>query len=314
MAGLSTAGVRALCLRLGAGAASTGLVDAAGLAGGSAGSLRRAHRGEDAGPQILQLFAAEAGILGRAVRRAGELGFQGVELNLGCPAGPVVERGCGSALLGHWDTVRSLLDALATAGLPAGVKCRSGRRPGDEDFLILHGLAAERGLDWYCLHPRSLAGAYHEPPDWSLVDRLPRTGPRLWAVGDLCDAPAARAALERHPALEAVLIGRAALSAPWIFALCQGRPAPEPAEQAAHLTELLTALASDLDWQEGRRILPGLLRHFGLPAGEDAQFRLADRRRSGQWQALLLERLQAGPLPVMRDNPFLKQGASPSPR
>jgi tRNA-dihydrouridine synthase B len=307
MAGLSTAGVRALCLELGAGAASTGLVDAEGLRRGSPGSLRRASTLPHPRPQILQLFAARVEDLAPAVARAAELGFQGVELNLGCPAGPIVGRGCGAALMGRWPELRGLLAALrAATELPAGLKCRSGRRPGDGEYLVVHELAAEAGLDWFCLHPRSVAGGYDEPPDWNLLELLPADGPRLWAVGGLGDAAEARAALAAHPALEAVLIGRAALGAPWIFAECLGGATPSLAERAGLLARLLHALAADLDWQEARRVLPVLLERFGLPEDEDAQFRLADRRRAAQWRARLEERLAAGPLPALEDNPLLR--------
>lgn len=313
MAGISTAGVRALCLELGAGAAGTGLVDAEGLVKDSPGSLRRAGCDALPRPQILQLFGARPEILARAAGRAAALGFQGVELNLGCPADTIVARGCGSALMGRWDELRELLREFRRgAELPAGVKCRSGRRPGDGECLVLHELAAEAGLDWFCLHPRSLAGAYREPPDWSLLERLPAGGPRLWAVGDLRSAAEARAALAAHPALEAVQIGRAAIIAPWIFRECLGAPVPDGPERATLLARLLQALAFDLDWQEGRRILPALLEHLGLPGGAEAQFRLADRRRLPEWSARIEERLAAGPLPVLEGNPFLRQeGQSP---
>ncbi len=307
MAGFTTSGVRRLLLGQGAGAASTGLVDAEGLARQSPGSLRRAAREAAPGPQILQLFANQPEILGQAAALAAPLGFQGVELNLGCPAAPLVARGCGGALLGRWPELRALLKVLREASpLPAGIKCRSGQLPGDGQFLILHELAAEAGLDWFCLHPRSLSGAYVEQPDWSLVDRLPAGGPRLWAVGDLRTAAEARAALAAHPGLEAVLIGRAALTLPWIFRLCRGEVAPAPREGAALLAALLRSLVADLDWQEARRLLPGLLGHLGLPADEAAAFRLADRRRLPEWIDLLERQLIAGPPPAITGNPFLR--------
>lgn len=306
MAGISTAGMRSLCLEQGAGSASTGLVDAQGLARRSPGSLRRAHRGEGLGPQILQLFAPDAESLAPALTVAHELGFQGVELNLGCPAGPIVARGCGSALLGKWQVLRPMLARLAACGLPAGVKCRSGRRSGDGAFLHLHELVAEAGLDWFCLHPRSLEGAYHEVVDWSLVDLLPAGGPRLWAGGDLRSATEARDTLERHPGLEAVVLGRAAIAAPWIFATCLGAPEPDAQVRAHLLARLLRALAGDLDLEEGRRILPGLAKLLGLPPGDDIQLRLADRRRQDEWERLLVARLRDGLLPTLDENPFLR--------
>jgi tRNA-dihydrouridine synthase len=307
MAGFTTAGVRRLLLEQGAGAASTGLVDAEGLERGSPGSLRRASREAAPGPQILQLFTNQAESLQRAAACAGELGYDGVELNLGCPASPLLARGCGGALLGRWPELRVLLKALCEASdLPAGIKCRSGQVPGDGHFLILHELAAEAGLDWFCLHPRSLAGGYEECPDWGLFDQLPPGGPRLWAVGELRSAAQARAALAAHPTLEAVLIGRAALTEPWIFGQCLGREEPTLRAKAELLAELLRAQVSDLDWQEARRVVPGFLKQLGLPGDEDTAFRLADRRRLPALIELLEEQLAAGSPPPIAGNPFLR--------
>jgi len=308
MAGFTTAGVRRLFLHNGAGGASSGLVDAEGLLRGSQGSLRRAAREEAPGPQLLQLFANDSKVLAGAAALAGGLGFQGVELNLGCPATPLLARGCGGALLGRRTEVRGLLEALREGAgeLPAGVKTRSGRLPGDGEFLVVHELAAEAGLDWFCLHPRSLAGGYEEPVDWSLLDSLPTRGPRLWAGGGLHDADAARRTLAAHPRLEAVLIGRAALTMPWIFRQCAGGADPSLAERAGLLTDLLRAQVSDLDWQEARRLTTGWLAQLGLPHGEEEVFRLADRRRRGEWARLLEERLQAGPPAPIHGNPFLR--------
>lgn len=307
MAGFTTSGVRRLLLERGAGAASTGLVDAEGLERDSPGSLRRASCEAAAGPQILQLFANRPESLARAASRAADLGFAGVELNLGCPASPLLARGCGGALLGRWAEVRALFKALREAvDLPVGVKSRSGRVPGDGHFLILHELAAEAGLDWFCLHPRSLAGGYEEAVDWSLLERLPAGGPRLWGVGELRTAQQAQAALAAHPGLDAVLLGRAVLVEPWIFRLCNGESAPDLRERAEWLVALLRAQVADLDWQEARRLVPGLLAQLGISADEDSVFRLADRRRLPQWIQLMEERLAVGPPPRIEGNPFLR--------
>jgi tRNA-dihydrouridine synthase B len=308
MAGFTTAGVRRLFLENGAGGASTGLVDAEGLLRGSPGSQRRANREEAPGPQLLQLFANDPAVLEGAAALARGLGFQGVELNLGCPATPLLARGCGGALLGRREEVRALLAALrhGAGDLPAGVKTRSGRLPGDGEFQVVHALAAEAGLDWFSLHPRSLAGGYEEPVDWSLVDTLPGGGPRLWAGGGLGDADEARAVLAAHPCLEAVLIGRAALTTPWIFRQCRDGAPPPLEERAGLLADLLRAQVTDLDWQEARRLTPGWLAQLGLPHGEEEVFRLADRRRRGEWMERLLERLQAGAPAPIHGNPFLR--------
>jgi tRNA-dihydrouridine synthase B len=308
MAGFTTAGVRRLFLHNGAGGASSGLVDAEGLLRQSPGSLRRAAREDAPGPQFLQLFGNDPAVLAAAAALAQGLGFQGVELNLGCPATPLLARGCGGALLGRREEIRALLGALreGAGDLPAGVKTRSGRMPGDGEFLVVHELATEAGLDWFCLHPRSLAGGYEESVDWTLVDALPARGPRLWAGGGLRGAGDARHRLAAHPGLEAVLIGRSALTTPWIFRLCNGEAEPPLQERAALLADLLRTQVSDLDWQEARKLTPGWMAQLGLPHGEEEVFRLVDRRRRGEWVARLEERLAAGPPAPILGNPFLR--------
>lgn len=305
MAGLTTPGVRALCLELGAGSASTGLVDAEGLAQGNRGSLRRATCEGDGSRQILQLFGRDPETIRRAVAVGLELGFGGVELNLGCPAGPLARRGCGAAQMADAE-LGEQLEALREAAPVCGVKTRSGLVSGDGLAAQVWRQAVRAGLDWFCLHPRTLGQGYDGCADWSQLGELPAAEAgalRLLAVGDILDREGARRRLAEHPRLAGVQVGRAAVLAPWIF-LAEDPPLPE---RARLLAELLRRLAVDSTLEEGTRLLAVLSERLDLGWGEEAQTRLADRRRRPEVEERLLRRLAADPPPRLEGNPFLRR-------
>jgi tRNA-dihydrouridine synthase B len=307
MAGLTTPGVRALCLELGAVAASTGLVDAEGLVRGDAGSHRRARWEGDGRRQVLQIFGLEPATIREAAALAGSLGFGGVELNLGCPAAPLARRGCGVAQLLDprlSDQLGALREGSRSAGLRCGIKTRLGLREGDELVFGAWREAAAAGLDWFCLHPRTMEQGYAGRADWSALERLPGLpgAPELQAVGDIGSAAEARARLAEHPRLAAVLVGRAAITAPWIFC----REEPELSERAGLLAELLRRLACEGGLEEGGAVLEVLDGLLGLGHGAAAQMRLADRRRLPETAATLRRRLAGEPPPRLEGNPFLR--------
>ncbi len=323
MAGISTPGFRGICREFGAGGTSTGLVDAQGLGTGSRGSLKRAlPEGRETSRETLQIFGRDPRIISMAAGRAAELGFAALELNLGCTARPVFARGCGAALLGDLDLVARLLEALREATpLPCGIKCRSGLKRGDRLLPELLGLASAQGLDWVSVHLRSVEQGFDDKADWESLDALAAAGPgdhgspALLAGGDLRDGPAARGKLERHPFLAAVLIGRAAITAPWIFAECgvgsapgageRARP-PDDGERVRVLAEVLRCLSAELDWRESSRILPLLVRHMELDLGDQPQFWIADRNNLAELRERIARRLARSPIEPIRGNPFLR--------
>lgn len=304
MAGLTTPGVRALCLELGAASASTGLVDAEGLVRGSAGSLRRAALEGPGEKQTLQLFGTDPGLIREAAAMAAELGYGGAELNLGCPAGPLARRGCGAAQMAD-PQLDAQIAALREGAARCGVKARSGLEPGDGLHVRVWERACAAGVDWFCLHPRTLGQGYGGRADWSRLDDLPeRPGePALFAVGDVGDAAEGARRLAERPRLAGVQVGRAAILAPWIFLETE----PPLEERAALLAELLRRLASESTLEEGGRLLAVLSDLLGLGHGEAAQTRLADRRRAAETRERLALRLSRGPAPRLEGNPFLRR-------
>ncbi len=308
MSGFSTPGIRRAFLEWGAHQASTGLVDAEGLAKGDAGSLRRASLDPPAAGQILQLFCAKPEPLKAAVDRGLDLGYKAFELNMGCPAAPLMQRGCGGALLARPELWRSLLKTLREATTcPVGVKCRSGLKAGERAFPGLFQVALDMELNWFSLHPRAAEQEYEGRADWSQLDLLDKqAGIEIRAGGDLKSAQEALIARQQRPWLGAILIGRAAMVKPWIFQELAGCK-PSATEKAGMLAEMLRLLAGELDYREGARLLPAYWAMLGLDPRDFSLSRMVDKRTRAQLCAKLEEGLQQGNQQVPEENPFLRQ-------
>jgi tRNA-dihydrouridine synthase B len=305
MAGLTTTGVRSLFFQWGAGAMSTGLLDAEGLAKRRPGSLRRAEASTP--HQIVQFFGNDPKYLALAAASAEERGFAGVELNLGCPAPVVLKRGCGAALMGNPSLVSDLLIALREAtSLPIGLKCRSGLQTEDNSYLAIYDAAVKAKLDWFALHPRSLREGYTATPHWDLLNNLPADGPALITGGSLQTAAQVRHIMNSYPHVQACYIGRPAFTRPWIFEELLGQPTPEIPKMAEHILSILSELASDLDQSEASRILPVLLRLFGLEPSGTPQLDLIQPKVRLEMRDQVENRLNQSPFPEIQGNPFLR--------
>jgi tRNA-dihydrouridine synthase B len=305
MAGLTTSGVRELFYQWGAAATSTGLLDAVGLAEGRAGSLRRARA--TGSNQILQLFGREEKHLCRSVEVAESLGFEGIELNLGCPSPALVKRGCCVALMKEPLRVASLLKAMrAATPLAVGLKCRTGFVQGDELYRPIYDAACESESDWFSLHPRCVREGYEATPHYDILDYLSTDGPALVTGGSLQTPADVLVLKQRFPHLSAVIIGRAAFTRPGFFEELGGKSPLSAQDSAQRVLGLLGELATDLERHEAARILPALMRIFGLTAGSMPQLDLIQPQRRRDLLPQLVTRFSEAVPPEMKGNPFLR--------
>jgi len=169
-------------------------------------------------PVGLQLMGADPAALAETARRAVEAGAPLVDLNFGCPSRGAL-RGCaGSALLEDpaslEQIVRVCVDALGN--VPVTAKIRAG---GEDDARLeeLARAAQAGGASLLTLHCRTRAEGYGDCADWR---RIART------VAAVSIPVCGNGGVERHEDLEKmraetgchlVMVGRAALSDPWVF-------------------------------------------------------------------------------------------------
>lgn len=148
-------------------------------------------------------------------RRLADLGYQEINLNLGCPARTVVTRGKGSGLLDHRPQLEALLDEIfAQSPLPISIKTRLGVTDADE-FPALLDLYRCYPLSELIVHARVQRDQYTGPVHWDAFRLALEDAP--WPVcynGDLRSPAAVRAFQSAFPHVERVMLGRGLVANP----------------------------------------------------------------------------------------------------
>jgi nifR3 family TIM-barrel protein len=173
---------------------------------------------DDEHPIGAQLFGANPETMAEAARIVEETGFDLVDLNLGCPAKKVVGSNGGSGLLRDLPRIGEIFHAVRRAvTIPFTVKFRMGWNDAEIICLELARMAEAEGLNAVALHARTREQGYSGQARWEWIARVKQAvGIPVIGNGDI-QSPEAAAAMVAQTGCDAVMIGRAAPSNPWIF-------------------------------------------------------------------------------------------------
>ena len=226
---------RALCFEQGCDAAYTEMISAMGYlcAPDQRTTVELMKRGENEKRLILQLFGKNPDTVAEAARRISRLGvYDGIDINMGCPARKVACSGEGSGLLRNPSVAREMMEKTVRASaLPVSVKMRIGWDSGHINAVEIARIAEESGICEIAVHGRTREQQYSGTADWNVIEEVKQTV-RIPVIGngDIFTADAALRRI-RQTGTDGVMIGRGALGNPWIFreikALLSGQePAP----------------------------------------------------------------------------------------
>jgi len=184
-------------------------------------------------PIIVQLFGADPKSFKSVIDKVSALGFDGIDINMGCPARSIVRKGGGGGLIGNFNLSREILETVyqgicrTKRNIPLSVKTRIGEDKETTknwfDFLSKFPLSA------VCIHGRMLSQGLSGRVKWEEVKLaakiLHSKGILCLGNGDVKSLDDAYSKCKLYD-LDGILIGRAALGNPWVF-LGDARPSKE---------------------------------------------------------------------------------------
>ncbi len=180
--------------------------------------------GEHERPIVAQLFTADPDNMYKAVEMCRELGFDGVDINMGCPVGTIVDQGAGSAMILDPERAIAVIKAAqAAAGeIPVSVKTRIGYNKVEYKLWLPHILSCN--IPVLTIHLRTRKEMSAVPAHWELFkeirDFCHELSPETIIIGngdviDLIDAQNKYDDPDIYA--DGVMIGRGVFGRPWVF-------------------------------------------------------------------------------------------------
>jgi len=173
-------------------------------------------------PIVAQLFSANPQYMEAGATLCAELGFDGIDINMGCPADPIVKQGCGAGLIRTPDVARELIRAVkrGAPNLPVSVKTRIGYNENELEAWLPELLAEDPVV--VIIHARTRKEMSSVPARWEHVARAVeirdslKSDALIVGNGDLQNLADAREKVNATNS-DGAMLGRAVFGNPWLF-------------------------------------------------------------------------------------------------
>ncbi|MFD1864564.1 tRNA dihydrouridine synthase [Planococcus chinensis] len=219
---------------------------------------------EDEQPMVAHIWGDKPEYFRQMSIGMAEMGFKGIDINMGCPVPNVATRGKGSGLILRPDAAAEIIEAAKAGGLPVSVKTRLGYSEIDEwKEWLAHILRQD--IANLSIHLRTRKEMSQGEAHWELIPEIKELRDRiapetlLTINGDILDRQMGLELVEKY-GVDGVMIGRGVFKNPFAFE-------KEPREHSSK--EYLDLLRLQLDlhdqyMEELPRPVTGLHRFFKI--------------------------------------------------
>jgi len=176
-------------------------------------------------PIVVQLFGKDPEKFETAAKIVAKLGFDGIDINMGCPDKDVLKQGAGASLIKDIKLAKEIIRATkkgagsASRRIPVSVKTRIGFLKSNEMEDWIRGILEEKPIA-LCVHGRTVKQGYGGEADWSaikkIVDMAKGSGILIVGNGDVKSREDGTLKA-KETGVDGIMIGRAILENPWIF-------------------------------------------------------------------------------------------------
>ena len=223
MAGVTDSLFRGYCKEYGADVVVTEFVAAEGIFRRNARTLEYLDFQEEERPLGVQLFGADPHHLGRAAQMVLEWKRPDfIDLNFGCPVNKVVSKNGGSALLKDCPLLERVARAVveAVAPHPVTAKIRIGWDQKSINAVQTARILEDCGIRALAVHGRTKEQGYGGEADWDVIASV-ASSVKIPVIGNGDLGGAEDVARRRSSGVAGVMLGRAAMRGPWVFAEIQ---------------------------------------------------------------------------------------------
>jgi len=276
MAGITDLPFRLLCRKLGAAMAVSEMVTSKSeLWTNKKTQTRLNHQGEPS-PISIQIAGTEPVTMAKAAQFNVNNGAQIIDINMGCPAKKVCNVQAGSALLKNEPLVRKILQTVVNAvDVPVTLKIRMGWDKQNLNALNIAEIAQEVGVKALTIHGRTRECGYTGEAKYDLIKQVKKLiDIPIIANGDIDSVEKAKFVLQYTQA-DALMIGRAAQSNPWIFReinyfLNKGKllSKPDKTEIGFEVLKLLNGIYQLYGFEHGTRVARKHIRSMIYPMSD----------------------------------------------
>jgi len=173
-------------------------------------------------PIVAQFFTSNPDHMEKAARLASEMGFDGIDINMGCPDRSIERQGCGSAMIKTPAKAREIIRAAikGSGGLPVSVKTRLGYNSDQLEEWLPELLAENPAV--VTIHARTRKEMSKVPARWERIKRAVEIRNELKAKtlifgnGDIL-SPEEAFKIAKETGADGVMIGKGIFGKPWLF-------------------------------------------------------------------------------------------------